>query len=57
MAHKKMTQPSGRYSVSNFKTTHEKKVPFEDLDYTIYKNGNLVVFNTSEKNYPAGSTF
>ena len=31
---------------------NEKKVPFEQLDHTIYKNTNLVVFSTSEKRLP-----
>jgi hypothetical protein len=43
---------SVRYSVDTFKNTNEKKVPFEELDYTVYKNNNLVVFATSERRLP-----
>ena len=41
--------PCDRYKIENFKKTTEKKVPFETLDYTIYKNTNFIVFATSEK--------
>ena len=41
-----------RYSIDSFKITYEKKVPFEELDYGIYKNSNLVVFTTSERRLP-----
>ena len=43
--------PSCRYEI-NSKNTNEKKVPLEELDHTIYKNTNLVVFSTSEKRLP-----
>ena len=44
--------PSCQYEINSFKNTNEKKVPFEELDHTIYKNTNLVVFSTSEKRLP-----
>ena len=45
-------RPCNRYEVESFKKTTEKKVPFETLDYTIFKNTNLVVFATFEKRLP-----
>ena len=41
-----------RFEVENFKNTNAKRVPFEDLDYSIYKNANLVAFSTSKKRLP-----
>ena len=57
MASSTTTTPSptryNRYEVIQFKTTSAKRVPFEQLDYTIYKpSANVVVFSTSEKRIP-----
>lgn len=42
-----------RYKVDCFKNTNAKRVPYEELDYTIYKpNANMVTFSTSEKRLP-----
>ena len=46
-----------RFEVENFKNTNAKRVPFEDLDYSIYKNANLVAFSTSEKRLPKWINF
>ena len=38
-----------RYDVENFKSTNAKRVPNEELDFSIYKpSSNLVAFSTSE---------
>ena len=42
-----------RYEITQFKTTSAKRVPFEQLDYSIYKpSSNAVVFSTSERRIP-----
>jgi hypothetical protein len=46
-----------RFEVENFKNTNAKRVPFEDLDYSIYKNANLVAFSASEKRLPKWINF
>ena len=38
-----------RYTIQQFKATNAKKVPYEQLDFTIYKgSSNSVVFHTRE---------
>jgi hypothetical protein len=38
-----------RYDVENFKSTNAKRVPNEELDFSIYKpSSNLVAFSSSE---------
>ena len=38
-----------RYEIDSFKNTNCKRVPFEELDFTIYKpNANHVAFSTTE---------
>ena len=42
-----------RYTVKQFKPTNAKKVPYEQLDFTIYKrSSNSVVFHTCEARMP-----
>jgi hypothetical protein len=48
-----MSFNQNRYKVDCFKTTNAKRVPYKELDYTIYKpNANMVTFSTSEKRLP-----
>ena len=42
-----------RYEVDSFKTTSAKRVPCEELDYSIYKeSAKMVVFATTEERLP-----
>ena len=42
-----------RYQVECFKASNARRVPYEQLDYNIYKaTANLVAFSTSEKRIP-----
>ena len=44
--------PRTRYETKNFTSKNYKKVPHEELDYGIYKNPNLVAFQTTESRLP-----
>ena len=46
------TAPSIRYSIDSFKATNKKKIPFEELDFNIDKNNNVVVFTIPERRLP-----
>ena len=41
-----------RYEIKSFTSKNYKKVPHEELDYGIYKNPNLVAFQTTELRLP-----
>ena len=42
-----------RYKIDSFKTSTAKRVPYEELDFTIYKpNANHVAFSTTEERLP-----
>ena len=42
-----------RYKIQAFKATMCKSVPFEELDYSIYKpSANMVAFQTTEARLP-----
>ena len=41
-----------RYIVDSFLASTCKRVPYEELDFTIYKNGNHVAFMTNERRLP-----
>jgi hypothetical protein len=42
-----------RYCVENFKPMTAKRVPFEELNFNIYKpSANMVTFSTSEEKIP-----
>ena len=41
-----------RYEIKSFSSKNYKRVPHEDLDYGIYKNPNLVAFQTTELRLP-----
>ena len=43
---------NGRYSVESIQSKNFKQVPFEKLDYSIYKTTNTVAFATSEERMP-----
>ena len=46
----------GHYQVDSFKGTNMKRVPLEELDFTIYNsNANLVDFLRPKKDCPYGS--
>ena len=40
-----------RYRIENFKNTNAKRVPYEEIDYNIYKSSHIV-FSTTEKRLP-----
>ncbi|CAB4014084.1 Hypothetical predicted protein, partial [Paramuricea clavata] len=40
-----------RYKIENFKNTNAKRVPYEEIDYNIYKSSH-VDFSTTEKRLP-----
>ena len=41
-----------RYKIDNFVPTNSKRVPYEELDYSIYKNSSQVAFSTTESRLP-----
>ena len=42
-----------RYQAQNLKTTSAKRVPYEELDFSVYKpTANMVAFSTSEQRMP-----
>ena len=41
-----------RYIVDSFLASTCKRVPYEELDFTIYENGNHVGFMTNERSLP-----
>ena len=42
-----------QYKIDSFKTSTAKRVPYEELDFTIYKpNANHVAFSTTEERLP-----
>ena len=49
----KQTSVLSRYQINNFKRNNAKRVPHEQLDFTIYKaNSNSVAFSTTEERLP-----
>ena len=40
-----------RYKIESFKTTSAKRVPYKQIDYSIYKP-SAIVFSTSEERHP-----
>ena len=44
---------TNRYQAQNLKTTSAKRVPYEELDFSVYKpTANMVAFSTSEQRMP-----